>query len=143
MIVKKSTGGKVDKLRKLIHRVFKCLHLRVKINSNIRQVDFLDITLNLVLNNFQPFLKNNVSPINPNSNHPTSVIKHIPSSVERHINQHSSSKNHSISTKLFITKSLLSVATDLPKLNMWKIIITLQRRIEGGNKFGIHLHSIN
>lgn len=63
MVVNNSTGSKVDKLRKWIHRVFKSLHLKVKINSNIKQVDFLDVTLNLHLNNFQPFLKNNANPI--------------------------------------------------------------------------------
>lgn len=76
MVVNNSTGNKVDKLRKWIHRVFKSLHLKVKINSNIKQVDFLDVTLNLHLNNFQPFLKNNANPIyiNPNSNHPTQLL---------------------------------------------------------------------
>lgn len=108
MVGNNSTGSKVDKLRKWIHRVFKSLHLKVKINSNIKQVDFLDVTLNLHLNNFQPFLKNNANPIyiNPNYNHPTPVIKHIPSSVERRINKHSSSKEIFDKHKIIYNKIL-------------------------------------
>lgn len=46
MVVNNPTGRKVDKLRKLIHRVFKSIHLGVKIISNIK--------LRFIRYNFKP-----------------------------------------------------------------------------------------
>lgn len=76
MLVKNSTKVKADKIRKLIHREFKSFNHKVKINTNLKIVDFIDVTLALVNNVFQPYMKTNANPIyiHPNSNHPPSDI---------------------------------------------------------------------
>lgn len=85
MVVRKSTNFKIDKIRKLIHREFKCLNLKVIVNTKLKKVNFLDITLDLMNNIYQPYKKPNTNPIylHPKSNHPPSIIKHIPSSIEK------------------------------------------------------------
>lgn len=84
MVVKNSMKIKVDKLRSL--------DLKVKINTNIKQVNFLELMLDLVNDNFQHYMKNNANPIyiHPNSNPPSSVIQHIPASVKCTISNQSS-----------------------------------------------------
>lgn len=49
MVVKNSMKIKVDKLRSL--------DLKVKINTNIKQVNFLELMLDLVNDNFQHYMK--------------------------------------------------------------------------------------
>lgn len=95
MLVKNTTKVKADKIRKLIHREFKSFNRKVKININLKIVDFIDVTLALVNNAFQPYMKTNANPtyICPNSNHPPSVIKHIPSSIYYRISNKLSSED--------------------------------------------------
>lgn len=94
LVVKNSSKIKVDRIRKMIYRVFKDLGLRTIVTTNVRQVDFLDVTLDLANNIFQPYVKVNSNPlyVHPNSNHPPSVIKHIPTSIEFRISANSYNK---------------------------------------------------
>ena len=89
-----SNGPKTSRIQKKIIRAFKLLGLKIEITSNLKIVNFLDVTLDISNNKFKPFHKENQTPtyINVNSNHPRSIIKQIPKSVNTRINRLSSDK---------------------------------------------------
>ena len=60
----------------------------------MKQVNFLDVTLNLEKQSFKPFLKPCDSPlyVNSYSKHPPAVIKNIPAGINRRLSTISSSK---------------------------------------------------
>ena len=84
-----SNGPKTSSIQKKIIRAFKLLCLRIQIASNLKIIDFLDVTLNLNNGTFKPFSKNDSAPrhINISSNHPWSVLRQIPNAVNQRINR--------------------------------------------------------
>ena len=93
------------KYTKKIIRAFKFLGFKIKISSNIKVPNFLDVTLNLSDNSYRPFLKTDQYPsyININSNHPNSIIKQVPKAVNTRISRLSSDKkNFHESSKMYI-----------------------------------------
>ena len=80
-------GPKTSIIQKIIW-AFKLLGLRIEIASNLKIVDFLDVTLNLNNGTFKPFSKSNSTPthVNIDSNHPKSLSKQIPNSMNQRIN---------------------------------------------------------
>ena len=57
-----SNGPKTFSIQKKIIRTFELLGLRIQIASNLKIVDFLDVTLNLSNGTFKPFSKNDSAP---------------------------------------------------------------------------------
>ena len=57
-----SNGLKTSKIQKKIIRVFKLRGMWTEITSNLKIVDFLDVTLNLNNGTLKPFSKNNSAP---------------------------------------------------------------------------------
>ena len=57
MVVRDSNGPKCNKIAKKITRAMKEKGFRVDIKSNIKIVDFLDVTLNLNEGSYKPFMK--------------------------------------------------------------------------------------
>ena len=86
-VFKNITGSTAERIRKEITQTFHELGLRITIESNIKIVNFLDITLNLADGKYQPYRKPNDQPtyINTQSNHPPTVIKHLPAAIGRRI----------------------------------------------------------
>ena len=68
--------------------------LKKTIQSNLKSVDYLDITLNLTSGLFQPYRKPNDKAlyINSKSNHPPTVIKQVPTAINRRLSASSSIK---------------------------------------------------
>ena len=91
-----SNGPKTSNIQKKIIRVFKLIGLRIQIASNLKIIDFLDVTLNLNNGTFKLFSKNDSTPryINISSNHPRSVLRQIPNAVNQMINRLYSSKKN-------------------------------------------------
>ena len=89
-----SNGLKTSKIQKKNIRTFKLLGLWIEIASNLKIVDFLNVTLNLNNGTFKPFSKNNSAStyVNIDSNHPWSLLKLIPNAVNQRINRLSSGK---------------------------------------------------
>ena len=87
-------GPTSDKTRKDIVNVFKDLGLKITIKTNLKIVNFLDVTLNLATGTYQPYNKPNGQPlyINIKSNHPPNIIKAIPESISRRSSSISSNK---------------------------------------------------
>ena len=90
-----SNGSLTSKIQKKDIRAFKYMGLEIEISSNLKIVNFLDVTLNLNDDYYKPFSKTNGIPtyINVSSNHPASIVKQIPNAIDIRINRLSSSKN--------------------------------------------------
>ena len=82
----------MDKKRKTIITVLKDIGLSIDIPGNLKEVDFLDVTLNLQNGTYCPYKKpnNKLLYIHSSLNHPTKIIKQLPNSISERL-----SKNHS------------------------------------------------
>ena len=91
-------------------RAFKLLGLRIEIASNLKTVDFLDVTLNLNNSTFKPFSKSNSTPtyINIDSNHPRLILKQFPKAMNQSINRLSSCKKYFQEIKRIYDEALKS-----------------------------------
>ena len=94
MAVSKKTPFQMEKLKKKIQKVFKDNGLNIVISVNLQSVDFLDVTLDLKLGTYKPFVKPNNTPlyINAKSNHPPSILKNIPLAVNKRLSEISSNE---------------------------------------------------
>ena len=61
--------------------------MQITAQSNLKIVNYLDVTLNLSTRKYYPYRKPDNYPlyINANSNHPPSIIKHLPASISTRI----------------------------------------------------------
>ena len=91
---KNISGSKADKIKKDITKIFKETGLRITIQTNLKVVNFLDITLNLNNGKYYPYRKPNDKPvyIHKQSNHPPNIIKNLPDSISRRISDISHDK---------------------------------------------------
>ena len=64
------------------------------VKSNLKTVDFLDITLNLTDSTYKPYHKPNdeICYIHKESNHPLSITKQLPISIETRLSKLSSNE---------------------------------------------------
>ena len=85
-----------SRIQKKILRAFKLLGLKIEIMSNLKLVNFQDITLNLFENSFKPFHRDKQTPsnINVNFNPSRSIIRQIPNAVNIRMNRLSSNKKN-------------------------------------------------
>ena len=76
-----------DNLRKRITKCFDTLDLKTTIQSNLKIVNYLDVTFNLTNNSYYPYRKPDNPPmyINVHSNHPPSIIKQVPDAISKRI----------------------------------------------------------
>ena len=81
-----------ERLKKRIVKMFKDCGLLITIERNLKSVDFLDITFDLINNTYKPYWKPNNEPqyINKQSNHPPSTIKKLQKSIEKRLSENSS-----------------------------------------------------
>ena len=88
-------GPALERKKKSIIQLFKDLGLQITIETNLNQVDFLDITLNLKEETYFPYRKPNNSPlyINIESNHPKNVIDDLPRGINKRLNEISANKD--------------------------------------------------
>ena len=84
-----------DKIRKDIIRTFReNFGSKITITTNLKTVNFLDVTFNICTGKCQPYKKANDTPtyINVNSNHPPNIIKALPDNISNRISNISSDK---------------------------------------------------
>ena len=83
-LLKNLNGQGTDKVRKNIIRVFKDIGFSLEIETNLKEVDFLDVSLNLRNGTYRPYKKPNdrLLYIHSLSNHPPNVIKQISNSIQ-------------------------------------------------------------
>ena len=92
VVLHNSNRQNSDRVRKRLHKIFKEIGFKIETNTHRKTVNFLDVTLNLNTNTYEPYMKDNTRPlyVNNKSNHPRSILKQIPISVEDRITQNSS-----------------------------------------------------
>ena len=80
--------------KKKLCAIFKDNGLNITAEANRKDVNFLDINLNLDTGIYRPYMKPNDSPlyVNKNSNHPRGILENIPHSVNRRLSMISSNK---------------------------------------------------
>ena len=90
----RGTGRTADNTRKTLIQIFKDIGLKITVQTNLKIVNYLDITLDLSKETYEPYRKPNDIPIyiNAMSNHPPTVIAHIPNAVEKRLSTLSSNK---------------------------------------------------
>ena len=71
---------KMDRIRKDIIALFKSEGLSITIDTKMIETDFLDVSFNLEVDNFFPYMKPSNTPlyIHSESNHPPSIVKQLP-----------------------------------------------------------------
>ena len=83
------SGSMAESAKKDITKSFNDLGLRITIETNLKTVNFLDVTLNVCTCNgkYYPYRKPNNRPlyINRLSNHPPSILKHLPAAIGRRL----------------------------------------------------------
>mgnify|MGYP004361308217 CR=1 FL=1 len=94
ILLRELNGKDTDKARKDIIKIFKDIGFNIEIKTNLKVVDFLDVTLNLSDGTYRPYKKpdDKLSYIHTSSNHPQPIIRQIPSSICRRLSDNSSSE---------------------------------------------------
>ena len=82
----------IERKKKQIVKVFKDCGLSITIKCNLKSIDFLDVTFDLVKDIYKLYRKPSNKPlyINKHSNHPPNISKQLPKSIEKPISQTSS-----------------------------------------------------
>ena len=102
------SGPKTDRIRKQLIKLFQDYDMKISVELNLTQTDFLDATLNLNTGKFWPHRKPNDNPlyINNNSNHPPSIKKQIPSMVNERVTQLSSFEDEFVRSASMYSEAL-------------------------------------
>ena len=81
------SGRQAELTKKKLCAIFKDNGLNITAEANRKDVNFLDINLNLDTGIYRPYMKPNDSPlyVNKNSNHPRGILENIPHSVNRRL----------------------------------------------------------
>ena len=90
------SGPQAEKIRKDVIKIFKQeFDLNITSETNLKIVNFLNVTLNLWTGKYQPYNKPDNDPlyIDVNSNHPPNIIKSLPDNIAKQINKLSSDKH--------------------------------------------------
>ena len=91
-VFKNKSGTQLERIKKNLQKTFKDFGLEIVAESNLKIVNYLDVTLNLNNGSFKPYHKPNdiIQYINKESNHPPSIIEHLPASIEKRLSNNSS-----------------------------------------------------
>eukprot|EP00794_Sanderia_malayensis_P007476 gene7476-biopygen6026 len=115
-IFKNITGPQADRIRKDITKHFKQHGLNITIQTNLKIVNYLDVTLNLINDSYYPYRKPNNKPlyINTKSNHPPNIIKQLPAAINRRISDISCNETEFNKAKPIYEDALQSSGYDEP-----------------------------
>ena len=104
LYIPNSNGPLSSSIQKRIIRAFKFCGFKIEISSDIKIVNFLDVTLDLSNNSNKPFIKTNqkLSYININSNHPKNIIKQVQKAVNLRICKLSENENFKECSKRYM-----------------------------------------
>ena len=112
-IFKNISRSEIERKKKAIVKVFNKCGLSIVVETNLKIVDFLDVTFDLDKNIYKYFRKSNNSHIyiNKNSKYPRNILKQLPKSITKRISEISSSEKYSINQSIFTAKNWKRVAS--------------------------------
>ena len=95
LALSKFSRRKNEQIKKKICEIFERNGLKITITANLKVVDFLDVTLDLNLGTYRPFLKPNDKPqyVHKDSNHPPGVKKNIAEAINERLSTISSNED--------------------------------------------------
>ena len=108
ILLRNRNGLLMDRIRKNVIKLFKQTAFKIEIETNLKIVNFLDVTFNLVNSTYRPYRKpnDNLLYIYPSSHHPFQIIKHQPDSIEERLSNNSSNEQVFNSAKPEYEKAL-------------------------------------
>ena len=85
ILMRNENWQKTDRIRKEVITIFKEIDFKIEIKTNLKVVDFLDITFNLFSGIYKPYRKPNdtLLYVNISSNHLPQIIKQLPISTAK------------------------------------------------------------
>ena len=91
-----------DRLQKRVIKKFQSIGFKIEIVTNLQEVDFLDLTFNLISSTYHPYKKpnDNLTYINTSSNHPPNIIKQLTKTISERLSRNPSSTEIFNSSKL-------------------------------------------
>ena len=94
IVLKNYNGQQTDKARQSIIKTFNNIGFKIEIETNLKEVNFLDVTLNLINGTYRPYKKPNdkLQYIHKLSNHPPQVLKQLPESINDRLSNNSSNE---------------------------------------------------
>ena len=109
-VFKNISGPTAERIKKDIARHFKNHELNITIQTNMKAVNYLDVTFNLNSGTYYPYRKPNDQPlyINTKSNHPPRIIKQLPDNISRRISNLSCNETEFNKTKPIYENALKS-----------------------------------
>ena len=110
----KGNGQEMERFRKKLFSLFRQEGLSITAETNLLQVDFLDVTLNLEDGSFKPFSKPNeeITYVSKLSNHPPLVLKNIPMGINKRLSTISSNEEEFNREKHRFDKALKEASYD-------------------------------
>ncbi len=94
LVLKNLNPSTTERFAKDLHALFRSLGLSIILETNLKRVNFLDVTLDLNNGLFYPYRKPNeiTNYININSNHPSNIKNHIVRNVSLRLSKISATK---------------------------------------------------
>ena len=86
-VFKNISGPQSERIKKNFQKLFRNHGLEIVIQSNLKIVNYLDVTLDLNTGTFKPYHKpdNEINYVHIHSNHPPNIIKQIPISIQNRL----------------------------------------------------------
>ena len=108
LILRNADCQQIDRTRKNIMKIFKDIGFAIDVETNLKIVDFLDITFNLNNDTYRPYKKPNylLSYINKFSNYPPQIINQVPKTINERLSRNSSNEEVFNSSKDQYEKAL-------------------------------------
>ena len=102
ILLQNINSQQTNRLQKRIIEKLQSIGFKIEIITNLQEVDFLDVTFNLINNTYRPYKKpnDNLTYINTSSNHPPNIIKQLTKTTSEQLSKNSSSIEIFNSSKL-------------------------------------------
>ena len=94
VVLRNMNARGIDKIRKIIIKMFKDVGFQLEIKTNLKQVGSLDVMFSLITGLYTPYEKpnGNLLYINTSSNHPPQVIKQLTNSINKRLCENSANE---------------------------------------------------
>ena len=94
ILLRNLNGQQMDKKRKTSIKIFKNIGFSIDIQANLKEVDFIDVKLNLQNGTYRPYQKPNdqLLYIHSSSKHPPQIITQLLNSISERLSEYSSNQ---------------------------------------------------
>ena len=142
LILRNLNGQQIDRMCKIIIKIFKDISFTIDVEMNVKTVDFLDITFNLNNGTYRLYKKPNdlLVYISESSNHPPQIISRLPKIINERLFRNSSNEEVFNSSKYQYEKTLRDSGYTNFKLKFKKTSNNHTKRNRQSNITGFNPH---